>query len=176
MDEAVQSPTSRAKRCILMELPAELRNYIYTFALVDEGPIVIEPCIIGPQRVHQPALTRAARQIRLETLPIFYGQNIFEFDIQEHNLKIKTHLTMIPESRLPLLNNIQVRKCGHEEGCHTLKICGKPKGTDLIRSKCTKETLCFTDDKLFRYACYLLDCMELLDKEGLKLVLLMLRN
>ena len=80
------------------DLPAEVRNGIYTYALVGEQQISIYSYpedanryglpsrlmrelsgdVLGLQRrVAQPPITRTSKQIRAETLPIFYGSNEF---------------------------------------------------------------------------------------------------
>ena len=65
-----------ATRCHLLELPPELRNAIYVYAVVEDDPIPLrkwrDKCCI------EPALLASNRQVRTECLPIFYGQNTFE--------------------------------------------------------------------------------------------------
>jgi len=77
----------------LLDLPAELRNAIYTEVLVYHKPIEFRR-----ERPYQPeirtqdwdasialhgpehhALTQVSRQLRSETLPILYGANTFFF-------------------------------------------------------------------------------------------------
>lgn len=56
-------------------LPAEIRNKIYRYALVEDS---------SADRIKglaQPPLTRTNKQIRSEALPIYYGQNRFRLDI-----------------------------------------------------------------------------------------------
>ncbi|KAK3648924.1 hypothetical protein LTR22_013149 [Elasticomyces elasticus] len=63
-----------------LDLSRELRDVIYTYALVTDDPLLVsEACehIDWPTGV-QPALTRVNRQVRMESLPIFYGDNTFE--------------------------------------------------------------------------------------------------
>ncbi|KAK3063925.1 hypothetical protein LTS18_011639 [Coniosporium uncinatum] len=57
----------------LFDLPAELRNHIYRYALTESHELVISDSA-PPQ---QPALTRTCRQIRTEALGIFYLNNGF---------------------------------------------------------------------------------------------------
>ena len=72
--------------CRFLELPAELRNRIYELVLVKEKPKLqcfLPPTIVSietmekTQFIQQPALTRTCSQIRQESLPVFYGGNIF---------------------------------------------------------------------------------------------------
>ncbi|GAB7359559.1 hypothetical protein MBLNU230_g6747t1 [Neophaeotheca triangularis] len=58
----------------LMELPAELRNRIWTFVVVKPATFVY-PHVKTDQE--QPDLAQVSRQVRSEVLPIFYGHNIF---------------------------------------------------------------------------------------------------
>ena len=58
----------------LLDLPAELRDYIYELALTTEDTLYI---CGGTSHELQQALTQTTRQVRHETLPIFYGRNTF---------------------------------------------------------------------------------------------------
>lgn len=73
-----------------LELPRELRNLIYTFTLCASGSG-------GKVRIKRPthdrgtrekyqklALFVVCRQIHAETLPIFYGKNVFYVDSSDH--------------------------------------------------------------------------------------------
>ncbi|KAK4893562.1 hypothetical protein LTR27_008029 [Elasticomyces elasticus] len=70
--------------CPLLELAAELRNQIFALAVVEPEPqhLFLLDSASGGLRAsfQQPALARVNRQIRSETLPIFYGQNVFRLD------------------------------------------------------------------------------------------------
>ena len=61
----------------LLALPAEIRNYIYTFAVVEDSPIeyyeVRKSSFLGG-----PAILRVCRQTRTEAMPNFYGANTFQ--------------------------------------------------------------------------------------------------
>ena len=70
---------SKAPRFRLLDLPAEIRDTIFEFALTSEKSVVAF-CLDEYQRdsyqeATQPALTRVNRQIRQESLPIFYSCN-----------------------------------------------------------------------------------------------------
>ncbi|KAK5714263.1 hypothetical protein LTR17_017269 [Elasticomyces elasticus] len=70
--------------CPLLDLAAELRNQIFALAVVEPEPqhlFRLESAADGLKAsFQQPALARVNRQIRSETLPIFYGQNVFRLD------------------------------------------------------------------------------------------------
>lgn len=55
-----------------LDLPAELRNRIYHYSVVNERGLV---------RPIQPPITRVCRQLRQEALGIFYARNCFVFTI-----------------------------------------------------------------------------------------------
>ncbi|KAF2164864.1 hypothetical protein M409DRAFT_24769 [Zasmidium cellare ATCC 36951] len=76
---------SDVKTCFL-DLPVEIRNSVYTLALVnDKDPNGYDPEITYTRRwIPEPALLRACRQIRDEALPVFYGANIFQC-LSTHN-------------------------------------------------------------------------------------------
>jgi hypothetical protein len=69
------------KRCRLLELPAELRDAIYEFALTSSKPTVTFQLDKYQKDSYaqaiQPALTRVSRQIRAESLPVYYACNDF---------------------------------------------------------------------------------------------------
>lgn len=67
-----------------LDLPPELRIQIYQHVLIRNQPTIIGEAYrwslvkhsIGRQ-LAQPSITRASRLIRNESLPIFYGENMF---------------------------------------------------------------------------------------------------
>ena len=61
----------------LQDLPAELRNTIYRYALVETVQIDVSPS----GRVREPALLRTSKGIRRETLSIYYSENRFRYPI-----------------------------------------------------------------------------------------------
>lgn len=58
----------------LHKIPAELRNAIYGYCVVKPEPISIS----DKANLSQPEITRVCKQLREESLPIFFGQNTFE--------------------------------------------------------------------------------------------------
>ncbi|KAK0310598.1 hypothetical protein LTR01_003752 [Friedmanniomyces endolithicus] len=71
---------SRTKRCRLFELPPELRILIFECALTSDKTVVTfrldDYQRASLQEAVQPALSRVSRQLRLETLPVWFGCNI----------------------------------------------------------------------------------------------------
>lgn len=71
------------QKCYLLELPPELRSYIWDLVVVRPGSINIMDLQLGPPgtqrtiKMPQPSLTMACQQIRSETLQMFYGANTF---------------------------------------------------------------------------------------------------
>jgi len=63
----------------LMKLPAELREHIYRYTIVSDSPIVTDPH--DTATIKQPNLLLTCRQIRSETLPIYYRENTFDIPI-----------------------------------------------------------------------------------------------
>lgn len=74
-------------RSTLLELPAEIRSTIWTFALRSEKPLVTfhidDYQKESYQEASQPALLSVSRQVRGEAIPIFYGCNDFIFHTEE---------------------------------------------------------------------------------------------
>ncbi|KAK5127468.1 hypothetical protein LTR85_006807 [Meristemomyces frigidus] len=62
----------------VLRLPAELRNIIYHYTLVQQTCIVIEA---GDTPPLEPALLHVNRQVRREAIDMYYQQNEFEFTI-----------------------------------------------------------------------------------------------
>lgn len=77
--DMLQPPANGPQMKSLLDLPAELRNVIYEYALVFERniPPWDRPRHRKVEEWWQPALTRTNRMIRGETLPIFYALNTF---------------------------------------------------------------------------------------------------
>ena len=83
--------TDDVKPCLLLELPAELRNRIYEYALTKKDHIDLYHwrrfCKkwtagrwIGDvyrSYMKEPAFLRTCRQVRNEALPLFYSRNVF---------------------------------------------------------------------------------------------------
>ena len=98
-------------------LSPELRNFIYEMLIIqhDEAMRVIAKrndinAGIPPS---PPALTQVCHYIRSETLPIFYGVNMFNLTIlSENNLRMaKQWLREVCDTNIPLLRHIRLR--GH---------------------------------------------------------------
>jgi len=73
----------------ILRLPAELRISIYEYALqepelylqnwISTGRAPVEKAILDRKRGAKPCITRVNKQVRAETLPIFYSINTFVF-------------------------------------------------------------------------------------------------
>ena len=57
-----------------LDLPAELRNEIYIEALVWEDDII---GTVPNSGIPEPPLLFVSRQVRSESLPVYYGSNVF---------------------------------------------------------------------------------------------------
>lgn len=76
-------------KCYLLKLPAELRNYIYGLALLKRSTVwatheynlEVRQYDAFTLSMHnaEPPLTRVNREIRSETLPVYYAINTFGF-------------------------------------------------------------------------------------------------
>ncbi|KAK4548794.1 hypothetical protein LTR36_008567 [Oleoguttula mirabilis] len=69
----------------LLSIPAELRNHIYRYALVEEGEIRVD----APHRT-QPALLCTCRQIREEASGILFGENRFTTPVMDLEWPVPT--------------------------------------------------------------------------------------
>lgn len=71
------------KSCRLLELPRELRDTIYTYALRKPGKYTVRPQPSHPIVWHltEPGLLQANKQVRQESLSVFYGLNDWYYQI-----------------------------------------------------------------------------------------------
>lgn len=81
----VSVPADPTKRSLLT-LPAEMRNNIYRFALVEDAQPI--PIPIGTHPPNQPSLLNTCRQIRHEAAGIYFEENSFDFEINDNNAHV----------------------------------------------------------------------------------------
>lgn len=103
---------AKKSECAFLALPAELRNRIYEFALIKDDPIEVvlwRPCSNGAP----PALTQTSRQIRSESLPIFYGLNTFRLDAEDWFNRAIAKDTASTLSNIQLIRDMEIIVCDH---------------------------------------------------------------
>lgn len=71
----------------LLDLPAELRNQIYHYAVVNLERILIDLSNLDGTNTKQPALTKVCRQVRAEATTIYYLENRFNLTIPDDDGK-----------------------------------------------------------------------------------------
>lgn len=72
-------------------MPAEIRNQIFTFALVHDEPLAMKAYFVNMRHGYRsypspPSLAQVSQQVRREAMSIFYGLNIFAFDTYAYRL------------------------------------------------------------------------------------------
>ncbi|KAK3658846.1 hypothetical protein LTR56_001717 [Elasticomyces elasticus] len=80
MERLSMLPTSDSETgtgSYLLDLPPELREMVFSFALVSTNPVDI----LNIPKNHVAALTQTNQQLRGETIKIYYGQNTFKLNI-----------------------------------------------------------------------------------------------
>lgn len=92
----------------LLQIPGEIRNHIYQYALVKSKPFTVK-MQFNP---HETALFRVNKQIYEEASTIFYHHNIFEFpqalfDSQPILEKLEDFIRL-PTWRLATLKNFKI--------------------------------------------------------------------
>ena len=105
------------RKTSLLNLPAELRNEIYTLSLVRESAIRVDSkwSQMPPFLAYvEPALLRVNRQLRRETLEIQYSSNVFQCYSYSGLTKFVSRLGL---ERVAMLKHV---KCGHH--CTTVLI------------------------------------------------------
>lgn len=98
-------------RCTILALPAELRNEIWKLTLIEDCPIEImtrKQTSAGAQ----PPLTRTCRQIRSESLSMFYELNTFRFNNLYLMLRNQVHLGLTG-SYVERIKTLQFTFCNH---------------------------------------------------------------
>ena len=118
-----------------MSLPPELHNQIYELVLVEATPLTLDGDKDGRNYSYkgqhtawfeqvangawlQPALTRVSHQIRMETLPIFYGQNTFRgrFGVGAIDYwYLPRWLFCIGHENCKLIRRIEMHDCDYRE-------------------------------------------------------------
>lgn len=81
----------RQQNSRLLDLPPELRNQIYRHVLHEPNKIVIPTH--GPIPT-EPGLVRTCREIRAESLLIYYQENKFEFEVRSFDISTYLHWCM----------------------------------------------------------------------------------
>ena len=113
---------SASPHCGLLSLPPELRNRIYEIVVkIDVSPINI--CLWNAVKIDkQPAITRTCRQIRNESLPMYYQLNTFCFDASEWYLEafrdVNGPFSALMDTYLVLMRTIRVNTCKYHDNCY----------------------------------------------------------
>ena len=109
------------KPCRLLELPAEIRNRIFHYAVVHTAVLEVgsraesvehigewdkDKYTCAPFRLAEPSLPRVCRQIRAETLSVFYGCNIFRASL--FNLGCGGFISKLPPEKRTMLRQVRI--------------------------------------------------------------------
>ncbi len=84
------------------ELPPELRNVIYAYVFTRPDVVAINSTV---PYVREPAILAVNRQMRLEGLLMFYGENTFQID---GSVLITKFLRTAREEKIRALGNVQI--------------------------------------------------------------------
>ena len=101
-------------------LPENIRNIIYKLIVVSDSALLMNPKLRN-RRCHEevaspPALTQVCRQARAEVLPIYYGQNVFQYRIilstrnGLHDMEMQTRAFVLAVRRSGMASHGLVRK------------------------------------------------------------------
>lgn len=101
----------RPPRASLLGLTGELRNQIYRLAIVGPDRVTIDAANPVPP---QPGLLRTCRQLRNETLDIFYRENSFRYRV------VDLKLPMRPDYPRATVSKYVVSFAGISTGTHVL--------------------------------------------------------
>ena len=105
-------PSRHRLKATLFELPRELRDLIYDLALHSDKPLVTFRVDDYQRESYveaiQPGLTRISRQVRKESLPVFYSTNAFILHSDEPKLVDTQQWLKCIENRLPSMLHISI--------------------------------------------------------------------
>ena len=76
--KSIDAEHPESNTCRILALPAELRNEIYRYAIIEDGQI--EVTLEGPG---EPELLRTCGEIRQEAITIYYTENHFVLQIED---------------------------------------------------------------------------------------------
>lgn len=112
MDWSFRALSLKNSRSGFMNLPQEIRDLIFEFALTSSKPMVSfrldEYQRQGYEEAVQPPLTRVNRQIRKESLPIFYDCNNIALHTEKSKIDDTQRWLQCIESKLSMLNRISL--------------------------------------------------------------------
>ena len=101
----------------LEQLPAELRNVIYTFTVIESPPLQIDNHATQVNAA-QPPLARTNRRIRAEVLPIFYAENTFVARFQPARLCSNLEMLAV------VFPVIKSKRCSVESSSYIIQVPG----------------------------------------------------
>ena len=124
----------RPKKCHLLELPAEIRNYIVELVLRNADVFSSSIEIAMDYRIPYPPLARTCRQFRTETLSLFYGQNAvilgdldFRGEWDDRRRWLKT-----VAKHIPFVQELQMMFCDYHRTWLVIEV--KPDGEGCCAS------------------------------------------
>jgi len=98
-------------KCHLIALPAEIRESIFTFAVMPSKPVVTFKLDNyqrdAYQEAVQPAITRVSHQVRREALPLFYDSNEFIIHTEGQKAEDAHHWIYNIQPHLPKLQKVE---------------------------------------------------------------------
>lgn len=145
--------TAALETCYLLSLPAEIGNRIYEEVLVHIDVLWVDPEGVPIDKIRkdvltngrrfqylpsEPALTRTCRKVRRETLPIFYGRNIFS-DTPVDLCCIKFLIYLTPEKRR-MLKQLRISHWKYYAEIF-LHIDAGPAGIDIVSVRARLEKM-----------------------------------
>ena len=110
------SSTGDSRESQLLSLPAELRNMIYNYALIEDDDIEIHTSTPPPPQL---VLLQVNRQMRNEAIKIYYTQNEFNWVI--HACDASNYIKWSNSSRFRQMSNISLSFCGHRNWANLLR-------------------------------------------------------
>ena len=117
--------STKPTRCYLLKLPAEIRNYIIEIVLTSQYPGILVDVNEG---IDEPGIARTCRQLRTETLSIFYSQNalhLSDLDMGGRWNGAKSWLKVVAK-HIPFVQELRFMFCDYHRTWLTVKV--KPEG------------------------------------------------
>lgn len=116
-----KAPTKAKQKCLLLDLPVEIRLKIYDLLLVSrfnrwDNPswsvgnthqklIILDFIQARQYRTMEPAVLQACKQIYLEAVPILYSRNVFRFNHPDLMLRL---MAQIGHTNMKLIQSLDI--------------------------------------------------------------------
>ena len=118
----------------LLDLPVAVRNIIFRYTLIEDGPITLSATSPAP-----PGLLRTCTLIRVESMYLYYMENYFVLNIVDYNVEAVLLSYKVHQKYSKERANYQVQSADRSVTCMELtgnmhiQLLGKPSWHNLVQ-------------------------------------------